>query len=333
MYMAKLLLVNVPGSTSFQQLKTVDGHLCATYRKACHMLQLLKNDSHWDNTLKDAIYPHFRIKGYMCLLMPNKILSCLGLTAPNRCVQDAFHHELRREQQYDIKTLTEIVRTTVPKLNDHQRIQNNVALALALLGIAATLLEDGHTAHSALKLPLNMQINETPVCNIRKTSAMAKILQTRKLIIWDKCTMAHKRSLEALDKTLKDLRNFRQTLPVIPRSTVADELNACLKSSNLWRHVKKLQLTTNMRVVLQQGETAKVFSKQLLNIGNGECFTYKSVDTATNQDDILNYPTEFLNSLELPGLPPHNLQLKVRSVVIMLRNLNQPILCNDTRLL
>ncbi|XP_050064673.1 uncharacterized protein LOC126553570 [Aphis gossypii] len=46
---------------------------------------------------------------------------------------------------------------------------------------------------------------------------------------------------------------------------------------------------------------------------------YKSVDSATNQDDVVNYPPEFLNSLDLPGLPPHNLQLKVGSVVIMLR--------------
>jgi ATP-dependent DNA helicase PIF1 len=77
---------------------------------------------------------------------------------------------------------------------------------------------------------------------------MAKVLKNCKLIIWDECTMVHKRSLEALDRTLKDLRNnnrrfggamillagdFRQTLPVIPKSTAADELNACLKSSYL----------------------------------------------------------------------------------------------------
>lgn len=64
--------------------------------------------------------------------------------------------------------------------------------------------------------------------------------------MWDECTMAHKKSLEALDRTMQDFRNnsalfggalvllagdFRQTLPVIPRSTPADELNACLKSS------------------------------------------------------------------------------------------------------
>ncbi|KAH0816064.1 hypothetical protein GEV33_006727 [Tenebrio molitor] len=42
--------------------------------------------------------------------------------------------------------------------------------------------------------------------------------------------------------------------------------------------------------------------------------------------------TEFLNSLDLPGLPPHNFQLNIGSVVIMLRNQNQPKLCNGTRL-
>jgi len=41
---------------------------------------------------------------------------------------------------------------------------------------------------------------------------------------------------------------------------------------------------------------------------------------------------EFLISLELPELPPHNLRLKVGSVVIMLRNINQPRMCNETRL-
>jgi hypothetical protein len=36
--------------------------------------------------------------------------------------------------------------------------------------------------------------------------------------------------------------------------------------------------------------------------------------------------------LELPELPPHNLQLKIKSVIIMLLNINQPRICNGTRL-
>lgn len=96
--------------------------------------------------------------------------------------------------------------------------------------------------------------------------------------------MAHKYSLEALNRTLKDLKendrlfdgamvllsgDFRQTLPVIPRSTYADEINACLKSSILWRSVQKLKLTINMRVHILNDPSAAQFSAQLLDIGNG----------------------------------------------------------------
>ena len=53
----------------------------------------------------------------------------------------------------------------------------------------------------------------------------------------------------------------------------------------------------------------------------GELFLFKSVDTVINQDDVVNYLAKSLNPMELPGLPPHNLQLKVGSVVSMLRNI------------
>lgn len=43
--------------------------------------------------------------------------------------------------------------------------------------------------------------------------------------------------------------DFRQTLPIIPKSTPVDEINAGLKSLFLWRHVKKSTLSTNMRFV------------------------------------------------------------------------------------
>ena len=61
---------------------------------------------------------------------------------------------------------------------------------------------------------------------------------------------------------------------------------------------------------------------QIQNKITGELMVYKSIDSVINQDDDVRYPTEFLNSLELPGLPPHNLQLKIGSVIIMLRNIN-----------
>ncbi|XP_069968901.1 uncharacterized protein [Bactrocera oleae] len=50
----RLLLVNVPGPISFQFLRTVNGQVFSTYQDACHALQLLEDDNHWDLTLSDA---------------------------------------------------------------------------------------------------------------------------------------------------------------------------------------------------------------------------------------------------------------------------------------
>ena len=97
------------------------------------------------------------------------------------------------------------------------RSHNEIALAFASSGIAVTLLEGSRTAHSALKSLLNIQSNQTPTCNILKNSAMAKILQQCKLIVWDVCTMAHKKIFGELHRTMKD-----------PRSTPVEELNTCL---------------------------------------------------------------------------------------------------------
>ncbi|GFR20599.1 ATP-dependent DNA helicase [Trichonephila clavata] len=50
----RLLLINVRGPTSFQELKTVNGHVYATFREACQKLNLLENEAHWDISLADA---------------------------------------------------------------------------------------------------------------------------------------------------------------------------------------------------------------------------------------------------------------------------------------
>ena len=47
--------------------------------------------------------------------------------------------------------------------------------------------------------------------------------------------------------------------------------------------------------------------------------------------ESVHFPTEFLNSLEISGLPPHTLTLKKGCPVMVLGSLDPPFITNGTR--
>ena len=69
----------------------------------------------------------------------------------------------------------------------------------------------------------------------------------------------------------------------------------------------------------------------LINEFPGEENEYKSVDSAMSDGEAVQYPVEFLNSLDLTGIPPHILKLKIGSPIMVLRSMEPPKTTNGTR--
>ncbi|KAF1859858.1 hypothetical protein Lal_00028041 [Lupinus albus] len=171
------------------------------------------------------------------------------------------------------------------------RSENHIFLTVASSGIASLLLSGGRTAHSKLAIPVPTFENST--CNIHQGSELAELLKQTKLIIWDEAPMTHKYCFEALDKTLTDIMSFRgkrnstfggkvivfcgdfrQILPVIPRGSRSNIINATINSSYIWDNFQVLTLTRNMRLQSTINNTNHLqiqqFAKWILDVGDGK---------------------------------------------------------------
>ena len=162
------------------------------------------------------------------------------------------------------------------------RSEGIIILCVSSSGISALLIHGGRTAHSTFKIPID-QLGEDSICNILKNSLRADLLRLTKAIIWDEIGAQHRHAVEAVDRTLRDICNderpfagitvvlggdFLQTLPVVPKGSREDIVNASIQRSHLWEHVELLYLHQNMR--LDRGSAdAQQFAQWLLEVGHG----------------------------------------------------------------
>ncbi|XP_015075447.1 uncharacterized protein LOC107019470 [Solanum pennellii] len=126
--------------------------------------------------------------------------------------------------------------------------------------------------------------------------------------------MANKYCFEALDKSLKDILrdrfenscdkpfgslkimcggDFRQIMPVIPKGTRADIVDASLNSSHMWPYFSIYELKENMRltcgrVMGSEAERIATFDRWLLQIGDGSVYDDKKMELIKLLPDI--YP-------------------------------------------
>ena len=70
--------------------------------------------------------------------------------------------------------------------------------------------------------------------------------------------------------------------------------------------------------------THDIINMSLITELPGDCVEYRSINSVPDESEAINFPNEFLNSLEVSGLPPHLLTLKVGAPILILRSLDPP---------
>ncbi|KAG6687927.1 hypothetical protein I3842_11G098700, partial [Carya illinoinensis] len=345
-YYLRILLNHIRGPLSFDDLKTVNGVLAPTFREAATMHDLLQRDNSIEECLQEASL--YQTPSNLRRLFATILVYCnpanprhVSSTTLESMKEDILASTLlNSEQQVVYKLVLEKVfsdqnaaffidgpggtgKTFLYKaLLAEIRSKDLIAIATASSGVAASILPGGRTTHSRFKIPLDS--NKNSICSV-------------KLIIWDEAPMSRKEAIEALDRMLKDVNDselpfggkvvifggdFRQILPVVPKGTRQQQIDASLVSSYLWPILTKIHLTENMRARLDPD-----FSNYILELGNGMppitideyvkipttmLIPYQDDSTSLDQlldaifDDILEYSMNISNMMNRAILAPKN---------------------------
>lgn len=188
------------------------------------------------------------------------------------------------------------------------RYRGEICLCTASSGIASLLLPGGRTAHSRFGIPINP--DDFSTCTLIPGSDQANLIKAASLIIWDEAPLMSKHCFESLDRSMTDIvgnkdylpfagkfvvlgGDFRQVLPVIHGAGRAEIVLASLNSSYLWKHVKVLTLTKNMRLMStdlspEEVKDLQEFSQWILDVGNGNS------GEGNDGEALIDIPEEYL---------------------------------------
>ena len=182
---------------------------------------------------------------------------------------------------------------------------------------------------------------------------LAELIQQTSLIIWDEVLMTHRRALETLDRTLRDLLSVtnpelrhipfggkvvvlggdpRQILPVIENGTKNQIIDAAIINSPLWSSITILTLHKNMRLQATNSDAESQkelsdFSEWVLSIGEGNVPSQLPIDTPDEmlvpipQDFLINGYTEPIPAIvdsvyaDLPNQYKNVDYLKTRAIL------------------
>lgn len=191
----------------------------------------------------------------------------------------ALHRIIRSiDEDHDIKLFGLLASAGCGKtifangLASYLRASNRSVMCVAASGLAAILLSDGCTAHSALKIPI--PAHDTTMCNL--TMADRSKIKAASLIIYDECSMVHKDVADTVERTLRDVMqndrhfggkavlfmgDFKQLLPVV---RFGSGHNCTMHKCHWWRDMQLLNFSKNWRAA-----NNPEYTTFLEEVGNG----------------------------------------------------------------
>ncbi|PIA57160.1 hypothetical protein AQUCO_00600115v1 [Aquilegia coerulea] len=150
-------------------------------------------------------------------------------------------------------------------------------------GIASLLLFGGRTAHSTFKLPLDVM--ENSLCGFTKQSIHAELFRQTSLIIWDEVPAQHRYCIEAVDRSLQDVRGSKIPCGGISVGSREEVVRASIGKSPLWKDVEVLHLLINLRLHMSDSENtnfATFLAKLYIKLSN--CFSQVGTTAADEME-------------------------------------------------
>ena len=171
-----------------------------------------------------------------------------------------------------------------------------------------------------LDLTINERLNNPHLTDVarRETAEFAAEL----IRIGDGDTTVHSAALQ------KDVASWPHSrMAMNTQEALMDKIYPDLPTSQLTNDY----LSDRAILAITNQDVAAINDRIISRMG-GDSTIYRSEDRAVDDEQNETWGPEQFNQYYEAGLPPHILRLKVGAVVMMLRNLDAPRLCNGTRL-
>ncbi|KIH55324.1 hypothetical protein ANCDUO_14520 [Ancylostoma duodenale] len=292
----RLLLLYRKGATSFADLRSINNRSYDTYVEAARAAGYLDDDSFYESSMDEAKTFHMpsELRSFFASLI------CFCEVANPRSLWDRFKHDLSEDYR-------------------NQGVRAEDAESLAFHDIAAKTALNAVILKDVLHLDYDQLWRHFTQYRLKTNMRVTGPASDWKRYI-----------LNIGDGKEPVSENGEMAVPedLLCTGSLVNEIFAPFLNG-------QCSDLSEIAILTPKNAESLHISNYILDLMPGNTVIYNSVDSIVTEDpkDMLNIPTEFLNRMTPPGFPPHELRIKIGSIVMLLRNLDfKEGLCNGTRL-